>query len=105
MFAFDAKLSTAVVSDHTPPPPKPANKPLSDETVARLQRYWQAANYLTVGQIYLRENPLLKEPLTPDHIKPRLLGHWGATPGPLHRVQTHDLPPQELAQPAYGTLT
>src|SRR5579872_3220355 len=81
MFAFDAKLSTAVVSDHTPPPPKPANKPLSDETVARLQRYWQAPNYLTVGQIYLRENPLLKEPLTPDHIKPRLLGHWGTSPG------------------------
>ena len=80
MFAFDAKLSTAVVSDHTQPPPKPANKPLSDETVARLQRYWHAANYLTVGQIYLQENPLLREPLS-EHIKPRLLGHWGTSPG------------------------
>ena len=46
-----------------------------------MQRYWQAANYLTVGQIYLRDNPLLKEPLEPEHIKPRLLGHWGTSPG------------------------
>ena len=46
-----------------------------------IDRYWRAANYLTVGQIYLRGNPLLREPLTPDHIKPRLLGHWGTSPG------------------------
>jgi xylulose-5-phosphate/fructose-6-phosphate phosphoketolase len=55
--------------------------PLSPQLLARMQRYWQAANYLTVGQIYLRENPLLREPLRPEHIKPRLLGHWGTSPG------------------------
>jgi xylulose-5-phosphate/fructose-6-phosphate phosphoketolase len=54
---------------------------LADEMAARMQRYWQAANYLTVGQIYLRDNPLLREPLQPKHIKPRLLGHWGTSPG------------------------
>src|SRR5579883_670825 len=46
-----------------------------------MHRYWNAANYLTVGQIYLQDNPLLKEPLRPEHIKPRLLGHWGTSPG------------------------
>ena len=46
-----------------------------------MNRYWQAANYLTIGQIYLQENPLLREPLRPEHIKPRLLGHWGTSPG------------------------
>src|SRR3954463_5006706 len=43
--------------------------------------YWRAANYLTVGQIFLQDNPLLREPLRPEHIKPRLLGHWGTSPG------------------------
>src|SRR6266704_1430728 len=46
-----------------------------------MHRYWNAANYLTAGQIYLQDNPLLKEPLRPEHIKPRLLGHWGTSPG------------------------
>jgi xylulose-5-phosphate/fructose-6-phosphate phosphoketolase len=82
MFAFDAKLSTAVVVDHSPsPPPRPASGPLSPETLRNMQRYWQAANYLTIGQIYLQDNALLKEPLGPEHIKPRLLGHWGTSPG------------------------
>ncbi len=54
----------------------------------RLDRYWRAANYLSVGQIYLLDNPLLKEPLTPAHIKPRLLGHWGTTPG-LNFIYAH----------------
>ncbi len=53
-----------------------------------IDRYWRAANYLTVGQIYLRANPLLREPLTADHIKPRLLGHWGTSPG-LSFVYVH----------------
>lgn len=53
-----------------------------------IDRYWQAANYLSVGQIYLLDNPLLKEPLRPEHIKPRLLGHWGTTPG-LNFVYAH----------------
>jgi len=53
-----------------------------------IDRYWQAANYLSVGQIYLLDNPLLKEPLRPEHVKPRLLGHWGTTPG-LNFVYVH----------------
>ncbi|BBO34324.1 xylulose-5-phosphate phosphoketolase [Lacipirellula parvula] len=53
----------------------------SDDPVALLDAYWRAANYLSVGQIYLRSNPLLREPLAPEHIKRRLLGHWGTTPG------------------------
>ncbi|MGC0990943.1 phosphoketolase family protein [Pantoea agglomerans] len=53
-----------------------------------LDRYWRAANYLSVGQIYLMDNPLLREPLRPEHIKPRLLGHWGTTPG-LNFIYAH----------------
>ena len=53
-----------------------------------LDRYWRAANYLSVGQIYLMDNPLLREPLQPEHIKPRLLGHWGTTPG-LNFIYAH----------------
>src|SRR6266852_1526329 len=54
---------------------------LSQEQIAQLDAYWRAANYLTVGQIYLQENPLLREPLRAEHIKARLLGHWGTSPG------------------------
>ena len=54
---------------------------MSSEQIRLLDAYWRAANYLTVGQIYLRDNPLLREPLTPAHVKPRLLGHWGTSPG------------------------
>src|SRR5436853_750041 len=54
---------------------------ISEEQVQRLDAYWRPANYLTVGQIYLQDNPLLREPLRPEHIKPRLLGHWGTSPG------------------------
>ena len=53
---------------------------LSDREVTLLHAYWRACNYLSVGMIYLKDNPLLREPLTKDHIKPRLLGHWGASP-------------------------
>ncbi|NUR98744.1 MAG: phosphoketolase, partial [Kribbellaceae bacterium] len=63
-------------------------KPLSDEEVTDLDAYWRAANYLSAGQIYLLGNPLLTEPLRPEHIKPRLLGHWGTTPG-LNMLYTH----------------
>jgi xylulose-5-phosphate/fructose-6-phosphate phosphoketolase len=55
--------------------------PLSPELLARMNAYWRAANYLSVGQIYLKDNPLLERPLTLDDVKPRLLGHWGTTPG------------------------
>ena len=54
---------------------------VTQERLHLLHQYWNAANYLTVGQIYLQDNPLLKEPLRPEHIKPRLLGHWGTSPG------------------------
>jgi xylulose-5-phosphate/fructose-6-phosphate phosphoketolase len=54
---------------------------LSRAEIDALDAYWRAANYLTVGQIYLRDNPLLREPLKPEHVKPRLLGHWGTSPG------------------------
>ncbi|MDR3659409.1 MAG: phosphoketolase family protein [Mycobacterium sp.] len=55
--------------------------PIDDDTLSRLDGWWRAANYLSVAQIYLLDNPLLRSPLTRDHIKPRLLGHWGTTPG------------------------
>src|SRR5690554_2148539 len=63
-------------------------RPLTDEEVGRIDAYWRAANYLSVGQIYLLANPLLHEPLTLEHVKPRLLGHWGTTPG-LNFVYVH----------------
>ncbi|MGE8180244.1 MULTISPECIES: phosphoketolase family protein [Pseudomonas] len=61
---------------------------LSDEQLVGLDAYWRASNYLAVGQIYLKDNPLLHQPLTLAHIKPRLLGHWGTTPG-LNLIYTH----------------
>ena len=54
---------------------------LTPAELRAIDAYWRAANYLTVGQIYLQGNPLLREPLRPEHIKPRLLGHWGTSPG------------------------
>lgn len=53
---------------------------LSDSERTLMDSYWRAANYLSIGQIYLYDNPLLKRPLAKEHIKPRLLGHWGTTP-------------------------
>jgi len=64
------------------------HRPLADEELHRLDAYWRAANYLTVGQIYLLDNPLLREPLEPRHVKPRLLGHWGTSPG-LNLLYAH----------------
>ena len=61
---------------------------LSDKELLLIDAYWRAANYLSVGQIYLYDNPLLKTPLTKEHVKPRLLGHWGTTPG-LNFVYAH----------------
>ena len=61
---------------------------VSSEVLAQMDAYWRAANYLSVGQIYLLDNPLLKESLTIEHIKPRLLGHWGTTPG-LNFINVH----------------
>jgi len=63
-------------------------QPLSDNEMALIDAWWRAANYLSIGQIYLLDNALLKQPLTLQHIKPRLLGHWGTTPG-LNMIYTH----------------
>ena len=72
--------------------------PLSADLLRKMDAYWRASNYLSVGQIYLLDNPLLREPLKLEHVKPRLVGHWGTTPGlnfvyvHLNRViQEHDL--------------
>ncbi|MCX4194139.1 phosphoketolase family protein [Methylobacterium organophilum] len=62
--------------------------PLGPDSLGRIDAYWRAANYLSVGQIYLMANPLLREPLEPEHVKPRLLGHWGTTPG-LNFIYAH----------------
>jgi xylulose-5-phosphate/fructose-6-phosphate phosphoketolase len=62
--------------------------PLSADELRKIDAYWRAANYLSVGQIYLLANPLLREPLLPEHVKPRLLGHWGTTPG-LNLIYAH----------------
>ena len=61
---------------------------MENELLNKIDEYWRAANYLSVGQIYLMDNPLLKEPLTLEHIKPRLLGHFGTTPG-LNFIYVH----------------
>jgi len=80
-FTFDAALSTAMPANGEPIAPQSAKGPLSPEMLDRMNRYWMAANYLCVGQIYLASNPLLREPLTVGCIKPRLLGHWGTSSG------------------------
>src|SRR3954463_3221362 len=61
---------------------------LPDDELALIDAYWRAANYLSVGQIYLLDNPLLTQPLRIEHVKPRLLGHWGTTPG-LNFIYAH----------------
>src|SRR3954447_463384 len=66
----------------------PAAATLDDRELERIDAYWRAANYLAVGQIYLLDNPLLRRPLQPEDIKPRLLGHWGTTPG-LNFIWAH----------------
>ncbi len=90
---------------------KPDMKPrvLTPELLRRIDAWWRAANYLSVGQIYLLDNPLLKKPLTLAHIKPRLLGHWGTTPGlnfiyaHLNRaIKAHDLNVINITGPGHG---
>jgi xylulose-5-phosphate/fructose-6-phosphate phosphoketolase len=86
-----------------------SESPLSNEEQSRMDAYWRAANYLSVGQIYLLANPVLREPLKIDHIKPRLLGHWGTTPG-LNFIYVHmnriikkfDLDAIFIAGPGHG---
>jgi xylulose-5-phosphate/fructose-6-phosphate phosphoketolase len=114
MYRFDPTISSVVEDEAAPPrpalsPEELAEGPLSAEQLAGIHRYWQAANYLAVGQIYLQDNPLLREPLEPEHIKPRLLGHWGTSPGlsliyvHLNRlIREHDLDAIYLAGPGHG---
>ncbi|MBD1828950.1 phosphoketolase family protein [Microcoleus vaginatus GB1-A2] len=87
----------------------PQLKPLSDSELHKMNAYWRAANYLSVGQIYLLDNPLLKQPLKIEHVKPRLLGHWGTTPGlnfiyvHLNRIiKAQDLNTIYIAGPGHG---
>src|ERR1700686_3639929 len=87
----------------------PSHQTLSPEELRKVHAYWRAANYLSVGQIYLYANPLLREPLSIKHIKPRLLGHWGTTPGlnfiyvHLNRlIKKHDLDVVYIAGPGHG---
>src|ERR1043165_4434395 len=82
---------------------------LTAEEVRRMNAYWRAADYFSVGQIYLYDNPLLREPLTIRHVKPRLLGHWGTTPGlnfiyvHMNRlIKQHDLNAIYIAGPGHG---
>lgn len=113
-YEFDASLSSVVaVEEQAQTLPQTnvsgAQGPLGAEQLELMQHYWQAANYLTIGQIYLRENPLLREPLRPEHIKPRLLGHWGTSPGlsfiyvHLNRlIRERDVDMIYLAGPGHG---
>ena len=85
------------------------DKPLSPELLRKMNAYWRAANYLSVGQIYLYDNPLLKEPLKLSHVKPLVVGHWGTTPGQnfiyvhLNRViKKYDLDMFYIAGPGHG---
>ncbi|HRY30091.1 MAG TPA: phosphoketolase family protein [Elusimicrobiota bacterium] len=89
-------------------PVAPKN-PLGPEELRKMDAYWRAANYLSVGQIYLYDNPLLRQPLRTEHIKPRLLGHWGTTPGlnflyvHLNRlIKAHDLNMIFITGPGHG---
>ena len=84
-------------------------RPLGAQELERIDRYWRAANYLSVGQIYLLDNPLLREPLVLEHTKPRLLGHWGTTPGlnfvyvHMNRlIREHDLDAIFVTGPGHG---
>jgi xylulose-5-phosphate/fructose-6-phosphate phosphoketolase len=111
-YTFDPAVSSAVASPDGAASSTTlgeATGPLSAELLQSMHRYWMAANYLTVGQIYLQENPLLRDPLRPADIKPRLLGHWGTSPG-LSLVYVHlnrliverDLDVIYLAGPGHG---
>jgi len=101
-----------LITDITPEPPTSMHSvgaPLSDRQVHELELWWRAANYLSVGQVYLMDNPLLREPLRPEHVKPRLLGHWGTCPGinltwaHLNRViRERDLQALYVVGPGHG---
>jgi xylulose-5-phosphate/fructose-6-phosphate phosphoketolase len=109
-FIFDVSLSTAIAANGKTEVRALAPKgPLSPEMLDRMNRYWRAANYLCIGQIYLFENPLLREPLKAEQIKPRLLGHWGTSPGQnliyihINRlIKEHDADIIYISGPGHG---
>src|SRR5262245_18704629 len=85
----DVRLNEAAVADKQPLTKEASmSDTLAANELKAMNAYWRAANYLSVGQIYLLDNPLLREPLRLEHIKPRLLGHWGTTPG-LNFIYVH----------------
>src|ERR687890_158869 len=86
--ADDVSTGTGTTRAPEPYVLQPADGPLTADQLRAVDAWWRAANYLAVGQIYLMANPLLRESLRPDHVKPRLLGHWGTTPG-LNFLYTH----------------
>src|SRR5262249_16082281 len=118
-YGFDASISSAVrravgrsrAQTRTPSDRQEAAVlgPLAPALLSQMERYWHAANYLTVAQIYLLDNPLLREPLREQHLKPRLLGHWGTSPGlsliyiHLNRlINQHDANVIYLTGPGHG---
>ncbi|HTE06334.1 MAG TPA: phosphoketolase, partial [Planctomycetota bacterium] len=101
-------MSTVPTAPSAPRAPEPG-APLDAALLRRVDGWWRAANYLSVGQIYLMANPLLREPLLLAHVKPRLLGHWGTTPGlnfvyaHVNRaIVAHDLDAIFVAGPGHG---
>jgi xylulose-5-phosphate/fructose-6-phosphate phosphoketolase len=111
MSAIDASIpaGTLDISPYNPTRSTVVATPLGSEELRKTETYWRACNYLSLGMIYLLENPLLKEPLRPEHIKNRLLGHWGSSPGlsfiyvHLNRlIKKYDLDMIFLAGPGHG---
>src|SRR5262249_30056261 len=94
----EAESMNKAISAYGPARATVSGTPLSADELRKIQAYWHACNYLTLGMIYLQDNPLLREPLKVEHIKNRLLGHWGSSPGlsfiyiHLNRlIKNHDL--------------
>jgi xylulose-5-phosphate/fructose-6-phosphate phosphoketolase len=111
MCTIDVSLAAQIstLSPYAPSRSTIAGTPLTGEELGKTDAYWRACNYLSLGMIYLRENPLLREPLRPEHIKSRLLGHWGSSPGlsfiyvHLNRIiKSNDLDMIFLAGPGHG---
>src|SRR3954468_3843073 len=109
MSTIDLPAEIAELSPYAPTRATVTSTPLSAEELRKIETYWRTCNYLSLGMIYLQDNPLLTEPLRPEHIKNRLLGHWGSSPGlsfiyvHLNRlIKKYDLDMIFLAGPGHG---
>src|SRR5947209_6325274 len=109
MSTIDLPAEIAELSPYAPTRATVNSTPLSADELRKTETYWRTCNYLSLGMIYLQENPLLTEPLRPEHIKNRLLGHWGSSPGlsfiyvHLNRlIKKYDLDMIYLAGPGHG---